>query len=130
MVLKDSDFPLQTFFCCKKGLVYLQKIVTLEKVNFLPIDKDHYEKKFVAKKFAHTLGEVKPTQYFGVEESLMNMHAGQLPCTLAVAAEDTILVFFDKHDFVDVFSQELLPAETSPKSVRKIRPVANRSRWL
>jgi CRP-like cAMP-binding protein len=52
------------------------------------------------------LGEVKPTQYFGVEESLMNMHAGQLPCSLAIAAEDCTLVFFDKHDFVDALNTD------------------------
>ncbi len=43
-----------------------------------------------------------------------------------IDASESVLV--DEQVDVDVFSQELLPAETSPKSVRKIRPVANRSR--
>ena len=36
----------------------------------------------------------------------MNMHAGQLPCSLVIAAEDSTLVFFDKHDFVDVLNTD------------------------
>jgi len=56
---------------------------------------------------AHTLGKVEPKQYFGIKESLMNLHAGQLPCPLVVAAEPTTLVFFEKHDFINVFDSEL-----------------------
>ena len=35
----------------------------------------------------------------------MDMAAGQLPCPYAKAAEDSTLIFFDKHDFVDTFTK-------------------------
>ena len=35
----------------------------------------------------------------------MEMQAGQLPCPMAKAAEDSTLIFFDKHDFVDTFTK-------------------------
>jgi hypothetical protein len=80
--------------------------VTIDKSNFYPIDKENYERRSKRKVCAHTLGRVEPKQYFGLKESLMNLHAGQLPCPLVVAAEPTTLVFFDKHDFVNVFDSE------------------------
>lgn len=35
----------------------------------------------------------------------MEMQAGQLPCPLAKAAEDSTLIFFNKVDFVDTFTK-------------------------
>jgi len=105
-ILDDIDFPLKQFFICLKGLVHLQKRITIDKSNFYPIDKENYERRSKQKVCAHTLGRVEPKQYFGLKESLMNLHAGQLPCPLVVAAEPTTLVFFDKHDFVNVFNSE------------------------
>lgn len=105
-ILDDADFPLSQFFIVLKGLVYLQKRVTIEKTNFYPVDKENYRRWTKQKVVAHTLGKVEPKQYFGLKESLMNLHAGQLPCSLVIAGEPTTLVFIDKHDLVNVFNSE------------------------
>lgn len=75
-ILDDVDFPLNHFFIVLKGLVYLQKRVTIEKTNFYPVDRENYKRRTKQKVVAHTLGQVEPKQYFGLKESLMNLHAG------------------------------------------------------
>ena len=71
----------------------------------MPTTKNSYQKRSYQKIVPHCLGHVLPRQYFGIEESLMDMAAGQLPCPYVKAAEDSTLMFFDKHDFVDTFTK-------------------------
>ena len=119
LVLEEKDFPLAKFFIVKEGKVNLYKRVEVERANFMPTTKKTYQKRCYRKSVPHCLGHVLPRQYFGIEESLMEMQAGQLPCPLAKAAEDSTLIFFNKIDFVDTFTKaqmedvlELIKAQT------------------
>ena len=106
MVLTKEDFPLDQFFIVKKGKVKLFKEVTVERTNFMPTSKVNYQKRSYKKNVIHPLGAVLPGQYYGVIESLMEMHEGQVTCPFAKASEDTVLVYFNKIDFVNTFSKE------------------------
>ena len=119
LVLEEKDFPLAKFFIVKAGRVNLYKRVVVERANFMPTTKKTYQKRCYRKSVPHCLGQVLPRQYFGIEECLMDMQAGQLPCPLARAAEDSTLIFFSKTDFVDTFTKaqmedvlELIKAQT------------------
>ena len=92
----------------KTGKVNLYKQVVVERANFMPTTMSHYQKRSYKKTVLHALGCVKPGQYYGVIEALMEMHEGQVACPYAKAAEDTTLVYFNKVDFVSVFSKDQL----------------------
>ena len=106
LILTKDDFPLDQFFIVKKGKVNLYKQVTVERTNFMPTTKESYQKRSYKKQVLHALGAVRPGQYYGVIESLMEMHEGQVTCPYAKAAEDTTLVYFNKIDFVNTFSKD------------------------
>lgn len=106
LILSKEDFPLDQFFIVKKGQVNLYKQVIVERTNFMPTSKHHYQKRSYNKNVLHSLGSVKPSQYYGVIESLMDMHEGQVTCPYAKAAEDTVLVYFNKIDFVNTFTKD------------------------
>ena len=91
---------------CQSGLVHLKKRLKIEKNNFYPRDGESYEQRQLTKTISRTLGCVQPKQYFGVKEGLMSLTALQVPCPLAVAAEDTTLIFFKKTDLVDAFDKD------------------------
>ena len=84
----------------------LYKQVSVERANYMPTTKTGYQKRTYKKRVLHALGEVKPGQYYGVIESLMEMREGQVTCPFAKAAEDTTLVYFNKLDFVNTFSND------------------------
>ena len=106
MVLSKKDFPLSQFFVVQKGKVKLMKKVQVETTNYMPTTKHDYEKRSYKKFELHSLGSVHPGQYYGVVECIMGMTAGQVTCTYARAAEDTTLVYFNKHDFVNSFTKD------------------------
>ena len=106
LILSKEDFPLNQFFIVKKGQVNLYKQVTVERTNFMPTKMNHYEKRAYKKNVLHSLGKVKTGQYYGVIESLMEMHEGQVTCPYAKAAENTVLVYFNKIDFVNTFTKD------------------------
>lgn len=72
----------------------------------MPTTMHEYEKRAYKKCEMHSLGSVHPGQYYGVIESIMNMTEGQVTCTYARAAEDSTLVYFNKHDFVNSFTKD------------------------
>ena len=76
MILSKKDFPVDQFFIVKKGKIKLYKEVTIERTNYMPTTKTHYQKRTYKKNVLHTLGEVLPGQYYGVIESLMEMSTG------------------------------------------------------
>ena len=82
------------------------KKVMIERANFMPTTKVDYQKRSYKKHELHPLGTVHPGQYYGVIESLMEMHEGQVKCPYAKAAEDSVLVCFNKIDFVNAFSKD------------------------
>lgn len=60
LILSKSDFPLNQFFIVKKGKVKLFKEVTVERTNFMPTSKMHYQKRSYKKDVLHPLGAVNP----------------------------------------------------------------------
>lgn len=106
MVLSKEDFPLNQFFIVKKGKVKLYKEVTVEKSNYMPTEMHRYEKRSYKKNVLHPLGAVLPGQYYGVIESLMELQEGQVTCPFAKACEDSVLVYFNKIDFVNTFEKD------------------------
>ena len=60
LVLSKDDFPLTQFFIVKKGKVKLYKEVTVERTNFMPTSKMHYQKRSYKKNVIHPLGAVLP----------------------------------------------------------------------
>ena len=82
------------------------KKVQVETTNYMPTTMHEYEKRAYKKCEMHSLGSVHPGQYYGVIESIMNMTEGQVTCTYARAAEDSTLVYFNKHDFVNSFTKD------------------------
>ena len=76
VVLQEEDFPLHKFFIVKDGKINLYKRVEVERCNYMPTTKNSYQKRSYLKTVPHCLGHVLPRQYFGIEESLMDMAAG------------------------------------------------------
>ena len=54
----------------------------------------------------HALGEILPGQHFGVNESFMQKSAGQVICSIAKAAEDSVLIYFDCMNFLSSFTSD------------------------
>ena len=104
----------------------LYKEVTVERTNFMPTSRKHYQKRSYKKTVLHALGAVLPGQYYGVIESLMEMHEGQVTCPFAKAAEDTVLVYFNKIDFVNTFGKdqigEMLDVVKAQRLIKDVAP--------
>lgn len=71
-VFDGKDFPLKSFFIVKKGAVDLKKRVMVEQTNYIPAYVNVFERRIKSNTYAHVLGTVKVTEYFGLLESLTN----------------------------------------------------------